>query len=129
MASMPVCANYENNFYLYVIRCARTRYFKIGVAKNYIKRIEDLQRANPLRLDIAYTFLLPGESNIERILHKKFSEQNIRGEWFDLTDEDISELLRIVESHILTLAGQKTNENEYTYQTTSDKTRAHSEVA
>lgn len=74
--------------YIYVI--AFSGYHKIGRAQNVERRIKSLlptkfPEAPILKLSVA----VDDSFTAERALHYKYSEQRVRGEWFNITDSDI----------------------------------------
>jgi len=71
----------KNAGYVYFIHDATSDAVKIGWAKDPFARLRDLQIGNPNNLTLAFCFAT--ERNTERILHKRFRNQHIRGEWFD----------------------------------------------
>lgn len=58
---------------------------KIGFSKNPQKRLQTLQTGNSDILSLK--FILPGEEESEILLHDKFKEDKIRGEWFIYSDK------------------------------------------
>jgi len=69
-------------------------YYKIGVSKRPRKRIKKLQNGCPKQLvlwaKVRCSWL--GDS-VETDLHKQFSERHVRNEWFDLSEEEITEAI------------------------------------
>ena len=63
-------------------------YFKIGKSVDCVFRERTLQSQNPSISLVGFT-----DDNIETMLHNKYATKRIRGEWFSLTDSDISEIL------------------------------------
>lgn len=61
------------------------KHVKIGVAKNVVRRLIQLQTGSPKKLRIMHSFAAGFEC--EDTLHKLFSHLRIRGEWFKLTNE------------------------------------------
>lgn len=62
-------------------------YVKIGVAKDPLKRLGDLQVANPLELCILCQIPCKNDKSahsMEKKLHHEYRKRHIRGEWFDL---------------------------------------------
>lgn len=58
---------------------------KIGLARDVAKRISELQIGNPVELNLIASIPVKNRKEaekLEKMLHKKFSNQNIRGEWF-----------------------------------------------
>ena len=64
--------------YIYFIKAGD--FVKIGITTNPKKRLHDLQTSNPLKLDLIY--FMPGDENLEKILHEVFDEYKESGEWF-----------------------------------------------
>lgn len=70
------------------------QYTKIGATTyNPEKRRNELQTGNPRCLKILGTYITKNRFIQEQKLHNDFSHKNILGEWFDLTDYDVSEIL------------------------------------
>lgn len=80
--------NKNSNIFLrqktYLIKDNRTGATKIGKSNNPYKREKTLQ-SEVLSLELLYIC----DDNIESLLHKKYKDKRIRGEWFNLTDKDI----------------------------------------
>jgi hypothetical protein len=70
---------------VYFITCRTRGICKIGVAQDANKRRSSLQTASPHKLVLEAT--LPGSQDLERQLHKRFSDCRMSGEWFRITDE------------------------------------------
>lgn len=80
--------------FIYIIQNLRNNYYKIGYSKNPLHREQTLQSEEP---EIKLISFKPGELSTEKELHKMFNAKHIRGEWFDLTLDDI----RRIEKHIV----------------------------
>lgn len=72
----------------YLIKDKRTGATKIGKSNNPYKREKTLQ-SEALSLELLYIC----NDNVESLLHKKYKHKRIRGEWFNLTDNDINEII------------------------------------
>lgn len=84
--------------HIYLIQDAIRGFYKIGKAKNYSSRFSGLKTANPcIELVLAYSGFLEDE----RFFHQYFTEQgkHIGGEWFELNESDIEQILSILEKH------------------------------
>lgn len=80
---------------VYFIVCRETERCKIGFTKgDPLKRLRNMQTgaAGELRLLAAQ----PGNIDVERALHARFSAQNVHGEWFDVTDELFAYMCAVV---------------------------------
>lgn len=62
-------------------------FIKIGKSSNPVAREETLQALQP-----SIKLILVIQLNIERSLHDEFNEKRIRGEWFDLSEEDVENI-------------------------------------
>ena len=79
--------------YVYLICDPSLDAFKIGVTrKNDIKeRIKKLQTGNAEELFISKYYEYEYPFRLEKLLHTKYANQRIHGEWFKLTIKDICE--------------------------------------
>jgi hypothetical protein len=73
-------------------------YFKIGIAKNVIGRINKLQIGNPHRIKEVFSYPLENAFEIEKRLHKKFQNKQMVGEWFDLDKSDVRAIKKYLKS-------------------------------
>lgn len=74
--------------YIYLIKDFTSGYYKIGRSKNPSFREKTLLSQSP---NISTIFISPVTiRSKEKELHKIFSKNRIRGEWFNLTDADIN---------------------------------------
>ena len=73
---------------LYAIS-AGERMVKIGIAHDVSQRMHTLQHMNPLPLHLV-AVVKGGGRALEKQLHRKFAAERIRGEWFALSEEDLS---------------------------------------
>lgn len=73
----------------YIMKDSSTNLIKIGKAINPKYREKTLQSEKPTIFLFAVC-----EDNIESELHKKFEDKRVRGEWFNLTDNEINVILK-----------------------------------
>ena len=81
--------------YIYLIKDRRTGLTKIGRSNEPQTRLKTLIRQDtllPEPNDFYFVFCWGDYAYKEKILHRQFEKQRIRGEWFDLSDEDIEEI-------------------------------------
>ena len=98
----------ENNDaprYLYVIRCLPFPYYKIGITNDIVKRLLDHQIGCPFELKFIFAFeadmsdFLGREIEyLEKFFHRNYVNTQIRGEWFELTEADITEMCFFLEN-------------------------------
>ena len=65
------------------------RLYKIGTTTNLNKRLEILGCGCPFKIVLVHTIFIKDAVGLEHRLHKKFRNQRIKGEWFELTNNDI----------------------------------------
>ena len=65
---------------VYFIRRKDTREIKIGVTRDLAKRLNSLQAAHAVALEVLA--LVPGGVWLEKELHRRFAEYRLLGEWF-----------------------------------------------
>lgn len=79
----------------------RTKYVKIGRTKRKPKeRLQDLQTGCPFELQLRmYMVLTLHESKVfEKFIHDHFfNDKYVRGEWYELTEDDIQYLIQWLE--------------------------------
>ena len=76
--------------YLYLIHCAGTTYYKIGItAAEPIVRLQGLQVGCPLKLELEWAIQIPDVCREEVGIHEALADVCVRGEWFNLTDGDV----------------------------------------
>lgn len=70
---------------------------KIGLTtKGANKRIKQLQTGNSKNLEIFRTVKTDNPFVLERFLHDVFGERRVRGEWFSVSSEEVSSLVRFL---------------------------------
>ena len=77
--------------YVYLVQ-SKTGYCKIGSSRSVLKRVSQLQCANPEPLTLIHEFPSTNARQDELALHAKFADRRVRNEWFALTIEDIAQV-------------------------------------
>ena len=76
--------------YVYLIKNESSNNIKIGIGQNPEQRLKQLQTGADGDLTLLYKSMVCSNAyEIETYLHHTFSDCNIRGEWFDVSEEDI----------------------------------------
>lgn len=77
--------------YIYVIR-AVDEHYKIGLTVNPVTRLRQLRAGSPH--DLAFEILAPCDDiyRIESVLHTQYANQRIKGEWFTLSADDLTDI-------------------------------------
>ena len=78
----------RSNFkiFVYLMEDIRNGLFKIGQSQTPEKREKTLQSEVP---ETSLRFYMPAHDTAEKELHEMFSKKRVRGEWFELTPQDI----------------------------------------
>lgn len=76
--------------FIYVIKCNDLH--KIGKSKQVTKRIEKFETIYPHDLEVVFVAKVNDMHGAECYLHSKFSSQRIKGEWFNLTPNDVDQI-------------------------------------
>jgi hypothetical protein len=90
---MPIQPTENKMEYVYFIRC--NEFTKIGITNDIDYRLRSLQTGNPYPLELLCKFEYANALPIEGILHKRFSGRRVQGEWFKLSDTDLSDAFKI----------------------------------
>lgn len=83
---------YSKSGFLYVIFIEDSngkRFFKIGITENFGARVATHQCSSPFDMRVACAYFVGNMRKEETYLHDVFSGNRVRGEWFDLSDEDV----------------------------------------
>lgn len=67
--------------------------YKIGKSKDPKRRLQSLKTANPHVKLVAY-----GDGVKEKVLHNKYDNKRINGEWFRLNNKDVENIIRSLHS-------------------------------
>ena len=80
-----------NMGYVYLIQEGEKNTYKIGVTKNNVElgRLKNLQTGNSDELTVINTFKCEHYFKLEGFLHRRFNSNNKRGEFFNLTDDEV----------------------------------------
>ena len=88
----------EPNRSIYIIRISGTSTYKIGISHNPAERIKQLMRGalpteNGETLELIFdTGSIWGCEETEREIHAAWALNNLKGEWFSLTNEELKEI-------------------------------------
>ena len=81
--------------FIYVIGTADYKQ-KIGFSKDVSKRLLELQTGNSEKLIIHHTEAVPKDRVrlLERKIHRELGHRRIKGEWFNLSPEEATSMLK-----------------------------------
>jgi hypothetical protein len=89
--------------YLYLIKCQQ--YYKIGVAADVEQRLAQLSTGNPFPLEVLAVYGFANAEPVEHAIHQRFANARVRGEWFELGENDVLAVKNICDL----LGGQSAN--------------------
>ena len=82
--------NSKGSGYVYIIKCKNTDLYKIGVSKaEPNNRLSNLQSGCPYELVFDSVYYCNHYGLLEREIHKRYSKQRYRGEWFKLNESQL----------------------------------------
>ena len=82
---------------VYVIKHkGKSSIYKIGKSADFHQRLETIQSYNSAELEVVLVQKTSLNNYLEKILHFEFKSKKIRGEWFDLSKEDVARLKELV---------------------------------
>jgi hypothetical protein len=85
---------------LYIIYNPVMKLYKIGISTNPTKRLKDLKHASGIcSLKLISTHGLINSKEIESVIHRKFYQKNVIGEWFDLESDEIEYIYKTFLNH------------------------------
>jgi hypothetical protein len=72
---------------------------KIGLSKDPSSRLKQLQTGNADELHLHHSIEVPSDrvKILERFLHKDIGYKRMKGEWFDMTKEEVVSYLEFAE--------------------------------
>jgi predicted GIY-YIG superfamily endonuclease len=82
--------------YVYLMHDTTNNYYKIGISNNPNYRERTLQSEKPT-IELIASKKFPSRLivlSIEKALHESFKTKNIRGEWFNLNQSDVEDIIK-----------------------------------
>ena len=74
---------------VYIVRANRDDVYKIGFTSTLFRRLSLLDRELPHGVELVESIKTLEPARLERMLHTEFSAKRVRGEWFQLSKEDL----------------------------------------
>lgn len=94
MIDESVLASLPETEYVYILKDLDiTGYYKIGMTKNISQRITHFGVTLPFRVGIVRVMPTMNARALESVLHRRYAACRKDGEWFDLSDADLQEVL------------------------------------
>ena len=93
---IPEAEEESREGYVYFVRIRDTLNVKIGYSKDPYTRMQTLQTACPFDIDLEQAFFSTEAFQMEQRLHLEMEIYHVRGEWFELTKEQVIEASMII---------------------------------
>lgn len=77
--------------FVYLIKCGER--FKIGITNDMSRRMDQLRGQSPYPLELVHHAKGYNNAGKESSLHKKYGEHRVHGEWFELSSEQVAEII------------------------------------
>ena len=71
---------------------------KIGITSDFSKRLNSLVGSNPLSIEVVVTKQVVNAREVEVQLHTKYAEFNTHHEWFNLTEDQVQDIVTYLDS-------------------------------
>lgn len=82
--------------YIYLLKSA-DGYYKIGRSQNVKGRMKAFSTQSPHPPELLHTIPAEDMCRAEEGLHKRYAHRRIRGEWFELAEEDVRAICAITD--------------------------------
>lgn len=77
--------------YVYLIRSVDK--YKIGISKSVTRRLSQLRMSNPHEVTLVHAVRRVDYIDLEKHLHRSLVDHRTRGEWFSLTQEQVTDVI------------------------------------
>ena len=75
---------------VYIVAVQNTGLYKIGKTKDIENRLSQLQTGNPFEFYLYEFFVTIKSRELETELHRKYKRNRYKGEWYKMSEEDLS---------------------------------------
>lgn len=94
----------DNSGFIYVIRS--DRYYKIGKSINPYRRLSVIAVSHTEQLEIVILLKTNNMPLLENVLHKTFRHKRVKGEWFNLDEDDLNYIRNLGDTDLAYLIQQ-----------------------
>ena len=88
----------QRKAYVYIFKLANSSIYKIGRSANPTYRIKRLQTGSSQKIFPVFCGLSLHSMATEANLHKRFKDSKLQGEWFNLTDIEVKNIIAFLRS-------------------------------
>jgi len=109
----------EDNRYIYIASDGNK--YKIGVSVNTYSRVSSLNTDNPKEVKIIYSKKFKNASKVEHKIHENFKSNRVKGEWFNFTENELSNVINYIKNYQDPLhKSKKISKNTKVFQKSTD---------
>lgn len=83
----------DKSGFIYIIKEMVNDTLKIGKAKNVRDRLDHFEVKLPFDFEVLYQIPVANRHEAEKIMHNKFEDRNVNGEWFKIKEEDVDKII------------------------------------
>lgn len=83
--------------YIYLIRLEGTSLYKIGRAQHYPSRLKAFSVEFPIKTEVIAVYKVVEVNATEQLIHDCYFAYHKNGEWFELSDSDVSKFFGFME--------------------------------
>ena len=96
MVSCKLRNDYSGYVYIITSEIGLT---KIGKTEDVKKRLSQIDGASPCKVDLYHCQFVKNSKEVESILHKRFRDKRVKGEWFNLDNEEIKIAQKLIDEY------------------------------
>lgn len=85
----------RQNGYIYLMKSDSLKGYKIGKTTDWKDRIYEMSVTLPIEFQYEYVFEVRDMTKAESTLHLDFADKRTKGEWFDLDEDDLTDIENI----------------------------------
>jgi hypothetical protein len=87
--------------YVYCVS-VHDRYYKIGITSgDPFSRMRGLQVGCPYEISFVWCVFVANPNKVEKIIHTKYEQKRKRGEWFELSSDEVRQINKICLSYLV----------------------------
>ena len=87
----------KHTLYIIEAKFHNVTFYKVGMTKCIRNRLKNISTACPFHVQVVYSELIDSEMlarNLEKEAHKVMSSRNINGEWFNISKNDVVQIVK-----------------------------------
>lgn len=88
----------DHTGYVYLIT-SENGLTKIGKAEDVKSRFSQIDGSSPCKVEIHHCQLTKNCDDLEKLLHKEFSHKRVKGEWFNLSPDELARAKEMIDSY------------------------------